>query len=154
MVALSRFQRFNNNCLEKMNPISLSRSLLRKRFTFLRFMVVGAWNASFSLILFYSLIYILGDRQYQIVLVTTFLISTIQSYITQKYLVWKLRGRRFREFMHFAMTSTVQYVANAIIMYLLVSELRFPPKVMQIPVSFFIAVGSYFYFKTRVFAQG
>lgn len=153
MVALSRFQRFENNCLEKMNRFSLTGNSFRRRFTFLRFLMVGAWNAFFSLILFYSLIYILGDRQYQIVLVTTFLISTIQSYITQKYFVWKLKGRRLREFIHFAMTSTAQYAANAIIMYFLVSELRFSPKVMQIPVSFFIAVGSYFYFKTRVFAQ-
>jgi len=133
----------------KIGPKSLT--VLFQNSSFVRFLLVGVWNAFFSLFLFYLLIFFLGDKEYELVLFVTFAFSTLQSYSTQKFLVWRQREVRIREFSHFLATSIGQYLLNALFMFLLVSEIHLSPKFVQVPVSFAIAIGSYLYFKNKVF---
>lgn len=117
----------------------------------LRFLVVGLWNAFFSLGLYYLLLFFLGTQYYEIALFISFVFSTLQSYFMQKKYVWISNSGEGTQLPHFILVCISQYLLNAITMYFLVSKLQLSTKIMQIPVSFVIAVLSYFYFKSKVF---
>jgi putative flippase GtrA len=119
----------------------------------IRFILVGGWNAGFSLGLFYLIVFTAGPRWYQLALFCTFVASTCQSYATQKIFVWRTKRIEVREFMHFFLVCLAQYVINAAVLLLLVDGIHLSPKLMQLPVSFSIALGSYIYFKKRVFLK-
>lgn len=123
------------------------------KWKFLRFLLIGGWNAFFSLSLFYFLLYFLKTNFYELALFITFLVSTFQSYLTQTLFVWRNGIFLIKEFSHFLLVCTTQYLINAGAMLILVSGLHFSPKLMQIPVSLGIAVGFYLYFKNKVFVN-
>jgi putative flippase GtrA len=129
-------------------------NLRKSKFILLRYLLVGAWNSVFSLILFYLLIITLGDSYYEVILFITFIVSTIQSYVTQKYFVWRIAKFQVKEFGHFFLTALFQYMINALVMYYFVGSLHLSPKIVQVPVSLTIALSSYIYFKKRVFKSG
>jgi putative flippase GtrA len=130
---------------------SIGHSIPKFNSQFLRFLIVGCWNAFFSLTIFYCLIYSLGEKNYQFSLFISFICSTVQSYLMQKRFVWNSLKMDFRQFFHFCLVCTLQYFINVVLMYGAVSLLKFSAKEAQIPVSFTIALLSYLYFKTRVF---
>jgi putative flippase GtrA len=117
----------------------------------LRYLIVGGWNAVFSLSIFYGLLIILGNRWYEPVLFIAFILSAIQSYTTQKLFVWTKKKSQWREFFHFFLVCAVQYAINASLLLLLVNTFHLSPKLMQFPLSVCIALGSYLYFKKKVF---
>ena len=123
------------------------------RLRIFRFLVVGCWNAFFSLIVFYFFLFVLGNDFYQFSLLISFILSACQSFLTQSILVWKSQIRDGRRFTHFFLVCLTQYAINALVMFLLVSIFGFSPKLIQVPVSFSIAIGSFFYFKFRVFIE-
>jgi len=128
--------------------------LYHPKWRLFRFIFIGGWNAFFSLAFFYILIMTLGDSWYQIVLLITFIASTFQSYFMQKLFVWRKKNSTSKEFIHFFLVCTVQYLLNAGLLFLLVTYLKFSPKILQLPVAFLLALGSYIYFKNRVFRVG
>ena len=121
--------------------------------SFLRYFLVGGWNAFFSLSFFYISIIFFGNSLYEVILFITFLVSTIQSYSSQKFFVWKRERANAKEFLHFFAVCGVQYLINSALLFVLVGLLHYSPKIMQLPVSIFIAISSYFYFKKRVFKE-
>ena len=131
--------------------LKLKSSGSRDNYQLLRYLLVGSWNAFFSLSSFYLLLHVVGDNFYEQSLLITFFVSTLQSYLTQRAFVWRTGVRDIREFFHFFAVCLVQYFANAGVLYLLVSIAGLSPKFCQIPVSFLIALASYLYFKTKVF---
>lgn len=116
-----------------------------------RFLVVGLWNAFFSLGIYYLFLFCFGTGAYEIALLISFVLSIMQSFFTQKRFVWHSKDFELTQFFHFSLICTMQYLLNALSMYLLVSQAHLSAKLMQIPVSFTIAVLSYFYFKSKVF---
>ena len=128
-----------------------SRVRERDRIRMLWYLGVGTWNAVFSLFIFYLFLFLMGNNFYQIALLISFILSASQSFLSQSIFVWKSPIRSWKRFTHFFAVASIQYAANALIMLILVSQFPFPPKYCQLSVSFGIAVGSYFYFRTRVF---
>lgn len=126
-------------------------TFLENRSNLVRYLFIGAWNATFSLTFYFAVLYYFGDSLYQLTLFLTFIVSTMQSYLTQNFFVWRLRKFSYKQFGHFFVTCVIQYFLNALAMYFLVSRFHLSPRTMQIQVSFYIALGSYFYFKNRVF---
>jgi putative flippase GtrA len=53
----------------------------------LRYLVVGMWNTVFSVGILYFLFYLFNSRFYELELAATFVISTTQSYTTQRLVV-------------------------------------------------------------------
>ena len=118
---------------------------------FLRYLIVGIWNACFSILVFYAFLYFFGFEKYQFAILFTFFLSTIQSYLSQSKFIWRQPLLDAKRFAHFGMVCLVQYLCNAFLMFICVALVRIPPNFSQIPVSSFIAISSYFYFKTFVF---
>ena len=127
------------------------KSNVAPKWRLLRFVLVGGWNAFLSLALFYVLVFSLGNSWYQKALLITFIASTLNSYFMQKFFVWQRVDSSLVEFGHFFIVCAFQYFMNALILFFLVKYLNYSPKVIQLPLSFLIAILSYFYFKTRVF---
>lgn len=81
----------------------------------LRYLLVGAWNTLFSIILLYALFFFFSNKYYEYEFGATFGISTVQSYITQRMLVWKsLTSPKF-EFSRFFVSTRSQYILNSIL---------------------------------------
>jgi putative flippase GtrA len=117
----------------------------------LKYLLVGLWNASFSLATFYALLFALSGKRYQLALLISFLLSTLQSYSSQSFFVWHTSIRSLRRFFHFFVVCLAQYAINAIGLFLLVKLTSLNPGILQIPVAFTVALGSFVYLRLKVF---
>lgn len=126
----------------------ISRSVSRQ---FLKYLFVGVWNTFFSLAIFDFFLTIFGNSYYEVALLSAFLISTIQSYLSQRYTVWRSFNSTFRSFMAFQALTLVQFLATSLILYIGVGIFRYKPLYVQIPTSLCFAFLSFLYLKLRVF---
>lgn len=120
---------------------------------FIRFLVVGSYNFAVSYIIFAILILFFTDKNSQICLFLSYLISSFNSYFSQKFLVFQTRGDYLKEYIKCSITWFVGYVLNAILLNLLQNILN-----INVYLSQFICLGSvsvitYILFKYFSFRQ-
>ena len=118
-----------------------------------RYLLVGMWNALFSVILLYLLFYLFSSQYYEYELGINFLISTAQSYITQRLFVWGSSASRKREFVRFLASTSSQYMLNATALYLAVHGLKFQPKYSALPIMLVVTCSFYFVNRNFVFRK-
>jgi len=118
-----------------------------------RYLVVGSWNTLFSVTLLYLLFYLFDNRYYEYEFGVSFLISTPQSYMTQKKFVWKSSTSPKGEFPRFVTAIVSQYLFNAVLLYLAVHLLKFKPAYCALPIMLTLTCGFYFVNKHIVFSS-
>jgi putative flippase GtrA len=116
-----------------------------------RFLVTGAWNTFFGLVLFYFLLR--TGLNYQIVLLCSFTIASAQSHFTQRTFVWKSSQAYHRELIRFYAGTIGFYVLNALLLPLLVEVFNLDLFVSQCIVTFFLTIFSFWFQKKIVFFQ-
>lgn len=104
---------------------------------FIRFLVVGSYNFAVSYIIFAILILFFTDKNSQICLFLSYLISSFNSYFSQKFLVFQTRGDYLKEYIKCSITWFVGYVLNAILLNILQNILN-----INVYLSQFICLGS------------
>ena len=117
----------------------------------LRYLVIGAWNTVFSLVLLYSFFYVFTNKYYEYELGLTYLLSTVQSYRSQKRIVWKSRIPSRSEFLRFIIGAISQYLLNSLFLYLAVHDFNMPPGLVALPVVLSVTGCFYFVNKHLVF---
>jgi hypothetical protein len=120
----------------------------------LRYILVGAWNAMFTIALLYALLFWWGEKYYEMALGTNFIISSIQSYFSQKKLVWKSLDTSKSEIMRFFISAGMQYLLNSSLLFVLVHFLDFHPKKVAFVLMIFVTTFFYFVNKNLVFRKG
>lgn len=116
-----------------------------------RYLVVGAWNTFFSIVLLYSLFFIFSTKYYEYELGFTFLIATCQSFFTQRKFVWMSSDVVKAELLRFYAGTTLQYLLNSISLYGINREFHIDPANASLPVLLFITCCFYFVNKHLVF---
>lgn len=109
-----------------------------------RFLIVGGFNTLFGLLVFYALDYLIGTHLgYLTVLVLTYVVILIPSYVLHRTLVFKSSGHVVHEFFKFCTVYIVPFLANFIALPILVSIVGLDPSVAQTIIVIFSTAVSY-----------
>ena len=116
-----------------------------------RYVIVGAWNTIFSIILLYALFFLFTSKHYELELAITFIISTGQSFVTQRIFVLQSSGVVKSELTRFFVGTGSQYILNSLSLYLLNREFHMTPSSAALPLLLVITCCFYFVNKHLVF---
>ena len=119
----------------------------------LRFVLVGGYNTVFGYLLFVCFVFLLTEKYSQIALLASYLLGSINSYLTQKYYVFATKNVSFKEYLQCVMTWMGSYVINAVLLYVLVDVLHFNVYAMQVLCLIICAVFNYVFLKHFVFCK-
>lgn len=119
----------------------------------IRFLFVGGVNAAISYIIFAISVFILGEEHYQASVILQWSLSSVFSYLNQKFFVFGTKGNYIKEYLKCCSTWAISYILNVIILELLV---RFAIKnvyLSQFISIFLVSVVTYVLFKYFAFRR-
>lgn len=110
----------------------------------LRFVLVGGINTVFGFGVFALLQSTLGTVvHYLVVLVVAQVIAVLEAYVLQRYVVFRARGRWWRDLVRFSSVYVVAFLINAAALPLLVEVLHMPVIPAQAVVTAAVALGTF-----------
>lgn len=116
-----------------------------------RYLFVGLLNTFFSVTLFYVLLQVLQNLQYQLILLICFFIANLESHFTQRTLVWKSANPYFTELARFFLGAIGMFFVNLTLLTFLVDFLGYRTFESQVFLVCFITVLNYLFQKHAVF---
>ncbi len=119
----------------------------------LRFLLVGGYNTVFSYALYTLFLYLSNGSLPQIALAGSFFISSLNSYLTQKFFVFNTRGNYKQEYIRCLETWVISYFCNAGLLWLFIDCLKLNPYIAQIPALILVAVINYVLLKYFAFKK-
>lgn len=119
----------------------------------IRFLLVGGFNTVVSYLVFLFLLWLAGSAHYQFALLMSWLLTTLSSFLTQKYFVWQTHGHFWAEYFKCLFTWMFSYLINAALLELLVKYILFPVWLAQALAIAAITVFTYLIFKYFAFAR-
>ncbi len=119
----------------------------------IRFVVIGAINALNSYIIFALALYLLGNEHYQLCVTLQWVISSVFSYLLQKFFVFCTRGNYIREYLKCCTTWFVSYLLNVVILELLIRYVIKNAYVAQFISIMLVSVVTYVLFKYFAFRK-
>ncbi len=119
----------------------------------IRFVIVGCINAAISYFIFAIALFILGSEHYQLCVVLQWVISSIFSYLNQKFFVFCTKGNYVREYLKCCSTWAVSYFINVIILEILVKYVMKNVYLAQFISLFIVSVVTYVLFKYFAFKK-
>ena len=117
----------------------------------LRYLVVGTWNTLFSASLIYLLLFLSNNKYYEYDVALAFILSTGQSFFTQRKVVWKSSKAPHSEFLRFFVGVIAQYLLTSILLFLGVHKLDLKPTTIALPILITVTTGFYFFNRKIVF---
>jgi hypothetical protein len=117
----------------------------------LRYLVIGSWNTFFSAALIYLLLFLFNNKYYEFDVALAFALSTGQSYMTQRMIVWKSTRVAHSEFLRFVTGAVAQYLFTSTLLFIGVHRFQLKPKIIVLPILITIAIGFYFINQKIVF---
>jgi putative flippase GtrA len=109
-----------------------------------RFALVGVVNTAFAFVVFAALQLTLGTRlHYMVILVVATAIGIVEAYILQRWLVFRVSGRWWRELVRFSSVYGVALGVNAVALPLLVEVVHVPVLPAQAIVMLGTALGTF-----------
>ena len=119
----------------------------------IRFLVRGALNAAISYVIFAAAFFLIGESHYQICVAFQWAISSIFSYLNQKFFVFCTKGNYLNEYFKCCSTWLVSYFVNVIILELLMKFVFKNAYIAQFISIFLVSVITYILFKYFAFKQ-
>ena len=120
----------------------------------IRFLLVGGYNYVFANLFLYNIfLFILHKEHAQVALIVSFLLSTPNSYLMQKFYVFNTRGNYLKEYIKCIETWFIGYVVNAILLQIFLT-CGMGPSISQAIASALIAILSYCLLKYVAFRKG
>ncbi len=119
----------------------------------IRFLIIGVFNAAISYAIFALAFYLLKEVHYQACVALQWAISSIFSYINQKFFVFRTEGNYVKEYLKCCTTWLVSYFANVVILELLVRFVFNNVYVAQFISIFLVSVITYLLFKYFAFKK-
>ena len=117
----------------------------------IRFLLVGAFNAGVSYIIYSIFCILLGASAYQISLAIAWILSSVVSFTTQKFFVFQAKGNWIDEYIKCCTTWVFSYLINAGILEVVVKVLHINVFIAQLIATFAAAVFTYIIFKKFAF---
>lgn len=119
----------------------------------IRFVLVGGFNAGVSYLIYSAICLILGSEAYQTALALAWIISSVVSFTTQKFLVFESGGDWVKEYCKCCTTWVFSYVINAGVLEALVKGLNLNVFLAQIIATGVCAIFTYIVFKRFAFRK-
>lgn len=116
-----------------------------------RYLFVGLLNTLFSVTLFYVLLRVLQNLQYQLILLICFFIANLESHLTQRFLVWKSVNPYFPELLRFFLGAIGMFLINLSLLTFLVDFLGYKTFESQVFLVLVLPILNYFFQKHAVF---
>lgn len=96
---------------------------MKMQSTKVKFLIAGLWNTLFGFLIFWFLTFVFGeDSSYLKVLLLTYFIAGINSYLVQKYLVWQTKRNIKKEFSMFILINIISVALNYVFLKALMSQ--------------------------------
>jgi putative flippase GtrA len=109
-----------------------------------RFLVIGVVNSAFGFGVFVALQATLGTvTHYLVVLVVAQVIAVLEAYVLQRVVVFRARGRWWRDLVRFSGVYVVALGVNAVLLPLLVEVAKLPVLLAQAIVMAAVALGTF-----------
>ena len=118
-----------------------------------RYLFVGSYNFAVSFIIFAVLIFLLTEKYSQLCLILSYIISSFNSYFSQKFLVFQTKGNYVKEYIKCSLTWGTGYVLNAFLLILLQNILLINVFISQFIALASVSVVTYILFKYFSFRQ-
>ncbi|MGN0022934.1 MAG: GtrA family protein [Elusimicrobiaceae bacterium] len=99
----------------------------------IRFIIAGGYNTAVGYILFIAAVYVFGRSQtgVQAALLSSYILSSFNSYLVQKFLVFRTKGNYIKEYFKALSVWAAGYVINAVLLYLFTKKLNIHPYAAQ-----------------------
>lgn len=117
----------------------------------IRFILIGGLNATVSYAIYSCTCLILGANAYQIALAIAWVLSSVISFTTQKFLVFRGRGNWIKEYLKCCSTWFFSYLINAGLLEIFVKYLKLNVFIAQIIATMIAAIFTYILFKKFAF---
>ena len=126
--------------------------LLERRLV--RFLLVGVFNTVFGYGLFAALQLTLGDRvHYLVLVVASTVVSVLEAYVVQRLLVWRVRGRWWRELARFSSVYAGSLGVNLVLLPVFVEIVGMPVLVGQAIVMAVNSLGTFVLHRSFTFRR-
>lgn len=119
----------------------------------IRFLLVGGFNASVSYCIFSIICFVIGENLYQIALATTWVISSVTSFTTQRCFVFNVKGNLLKQYLKCCTTWVFSYMINAGLLEMFVKNLSLNVYFAQILATLCCAIFTYVMFKVFAFRK-
>ena len=119
----------------------------------IRFLIIGALNAVISYVIFAAALFLIGEAYYQVCVALQWGISSIFSYLNQKFFVFCTKGNYVKEYLKCCTTWFVSYLVNAVILELLMKFVFKNAYIAQFISIFLVSVITYVLFKYFAFKK-
>lgn len=119
----------------------------------IRFLLIGAFNAGISYLIYSTLVFFLGAEAYQTALALAWVISSITSFTTQRLFVFNVKGNIFKQYCKCCTTWVCSYMINAGLLEMFVKKLHLNVYLAQIIATLIAAVFTYILFKKFAFKR-
>ena len=119
----------------------------------IRFVIIGGINAFISYVIFAAALFLIGKDYYQLCVVLQWVLSSVPSYLNQKFFVFGTKGNYVKEYLKCCTTWGVSFVLNVIILELLVRFVIKNAYIAQIFSIFIVSIVTYVLFKYFAFRK-
>ena len=117
----------------------------------LRFVIAGMVNMGLRYLIFVALGVIFSVSRYQLILLSTWLLSSGIAFALYKYLVFRTEGNHLKEFAKSVLIWVISYIINAFLLALYVEKLKWNTYAAQAVAVAIIVVVNYLLFKYFAF---
>ncbi len=119
----------------------------------IRFVTTGTFNMALRYAIFVLIGVWFGINHYQVVLLSTWLLSSGLAFLSYKYLVFCTKGNHIKEFLKSVLIWVISYFINAVLLWLGVGVCKLNTYIMQAIAVVLIVVINYMLFKYFAFKQ-
>ncbi len=128
------------------------REVIMKHRTKITYLIVGGWNTLFGYASFSIFYFFLSQRFNSTVILTiSYVLSITNAFIGYKALVFRTRGNVLKEYMRFYVIYGGAYVANLILLPVLMGILLLNVYIAQGLIVFLTVISSYIFHKRFTF---
>ena len=121
--------------------------------SFIRFLIIGTVNAAISYIIYVLAILILGEGNYQICVFLQWVLSSVISFLNQKFFVFCTKGNYIKEYLKCCTTWGISYLLNVIILEIFVRFIIKNVYIAQFISLFLVSISTYILFKFFAFKK-
>ena len=121
--------------------------------SFIRFLIIGSINAGISYIIYALAVFFIGEAHYQLCVTLQWVLSSVISYLNQKFFVFCTRGKYIEEYLKCCTTWAVSYVLNVIILEIFVRFLIKNVYIAQFVSLFIVSISTYILCKCFAFKK-
>ena len=118
-----------------------------------RFVIAGIVNMAIRYLIFVLLGLAFSVSRYQLVLLATWLLSSVIAFFSYKHLVFRTEGNHLKEFVKSLLIWCLSYVLNAALLEVLAGRLAWNVYLAQVAAIVLIVAVNYLLFKHFAFRQ-